>query len=637
MGQWASLVSNLLVPVFALLFAYTLTGWSYGFGPVIWVRRAAGRSRARRDDGDRRTLVERVQQLVPQAKDGNTVFSIQVESSTRGGSQFKVTANVYHYSVFVAEASRLWMIPFFFDRKTKGYQLGNPVMLPRELVRKVEFTGRPGKRQTVTFQLKREVGLDQVVMVLEPFLFRKNRYYPFDLYQEEACEQALSTAEAMALFQSEEDREQGGYPPAPAAGRWNMTAARAPLKRQFRACFLKRFLVSLVWTVLWCAVWAAGIEFFYGSGEESQMPYLMGGLASVGLVGLFVSFGLLIARLVSLLTFSGALRRSMQSCRPEVEDPYAVLEEDIRCRAPGAPDIYLGCDWIVFPAHAMWRDGVTGIYLEKLSQSYLSRKTRLRIYDDSRQDMMYLDLAPSQHPEQVYAFLVERHPRAKTGTWQRRQSVQTIADFQAKQEEVPAPLGVSRWDRSPVLEDNFICGEYERWILTAYCLYVAADPYGDGDFSRVGGYERTECQKSIMRGVLEDAWDVHNRRELLETAGHLIRTGRQRRDGWQLGRAPMVLGFGYIAELISRAELLEYSLGAAKAIQESFSSWQELFDSHMLGFEAWAKGKQQMIDRRRKVYQALLKDPSSLMNTVDFHANVEPLCWDVMDRLGVRR
>lgn len=412
------------------------------------------------------------------------------------------------------------------------------------------------------------------------------------------------------------------------------------IKRRFRSHFRRQFLRSLVWAVLWCAAWLAGIEFFYGPGAglAENAPYLLGGLAAVGLVGILVSFVFLIIHLVSLLTFSGALLRSMRNYQPDVEDPYAVLEEDIRGRLFDLVDIYLGCDWIVFPGRAMKRDAVTGIYMEKLSQSYLSKKTRIRFYDDRRGDMMYLDLAPGQHPEQAYQYLVSMHPRAKSGTFQRRQSVQSISDFQAKRaEEIHAPLGFSRWDKSPILEENHIRSEYERWILTAYSLYVAADAYYDGDFSCVGGYERTAYQKADMACILRDSWDIEDRRELISTASHLIRTGRQRRDGWQLGRAPMLLGFGYIAELISRAELLEYSLGAAKAIQESFSSWQELFDSHMEGFEAWAKDHKNWIARRRKVYQAILQDPNSLVNTVDFHADVERLCWDAMDRLGARR
>ena len=39
------------------------------------------------------------------------------------------------------------------------------------------------------------------------------------------------------------------------------------------------------------------------------------------------------------------------------------------------------------------------------------------------------------------------------------------------------------------------------------------------------------------------------------------------RDGWQLGRAAMVLGFGYIAGLLTRQELLTHSAPVAEAIQ----------------------------------------------------------------------
>lgn len=635
MNQMASLISNLLVPILGLLFAYVVTGLHDGFGPVIWVRRAVGRSRAQRDDRSRKELVERVRKLVPQAQEENTVFSILEKSSTRGGSQLKVTTTTYQYHVFVAEGGSFWIIPFFYDRKGT-YQLGSPVSLTREVVRKVEISGRTGKQQTVTFVLKEEVGPDRVVMVLEPFQFRKNRAYPFDFYQEEACERALSAAESMGLFCDVPEEEQRGESRriTPVSGRWNMTAAREPLKRRFRAYFLKRFLTALVWTVFWCAAWMVGIEFFYGPGEAlaDQNPYLLGCLAGAGLVGILISFGFLIARLGALLTYNGTLRRSMQKYRPEVEEPYAVLEEDIRCRVMEVSDVYLGSDWIVFPGRAMCRDAVSGIYLEKLSQSYLSRKSRLRIFG-GQQEMMYLDLTPEQKPEYVYSVLARMHSQARHGTWQRHQSIQSISDFQAKKaEEVSAPLGFSHWDRSPILEENQIRSEYERWILTTYCLYVAADPYCDGDFSFVGGYERTEYQQEQMIDVLKDAWDIHNRTELLDTVRHLIQTGRARRDGWQLGRAPMVLGFGYIAGMLTREELLTSSLDASLAIQQSFSSWQELFDSHMKGFEEWAKGR--MIARRRATYQRLRKDPGSPMNTVPFHADVEALYREAMDRIG---
>ena len=65
------------------------------FGPVNWARRNAGRKRAQ-EGSDRRVLVERVQQFLLQANDGNAVFSVYEKSETHGGSQFKVTTYTYY-------------------------------------------------------------------------------------------------------------------------------------------------------------------------------------------------------------------------------------------------------------------------------------------------------------------------------------------------------------------------------------------------------------------------------------------------------------------------------------------------------------------------------------------------------------
>lgn len=49
-------------------------------------------------------------------------------------------------------------------------------------------------------------------MVLQPFCFRKNRYYPFDLLQESACQRLLDGVEKLALAacgKTPEDLEAG--------------------------------------------------------------------------------------------------------------------------------------------------------------------------------------------------------------------------------------------------------------------------------------------------------------------------------------------------------------------------------------------------------------------------------------------
>ncbi len=168
-------------------------------GPLIWFRKALGKDRARKDDSSRRELVERVRQLVPQANNGNVVFSLQVETHTSGGGRTRVTTYTYYYKVFVAEPDCLWIIPFGYDKKRKEYQLGQPVALTKDLIQSVSLTGRRGKKLEVTLFLKPEVGLDKVVMVLEPLQFTRNKFYPFDFFQEEACDKAMAVTEKLAL------------------------------------------------------------------------------------------------------------------------------------------------------------------------------------------------------------------------------------------------------------------------------------------------------------------------------------------------------------------------------------------------------------------------------------------------------
>mgnify|MGYP002515432081 CR=1 FL=1 len=408
-----------------------------------------------------------------------------------------------------------------------------------------------------------------------------------------------------------------------------------PLKKKLRAFYGRRLLGSLAWAAFWLALWLGGIEYFYGPGKAlwtglwDGAPYLLGAACAAAAMGVFISLGYLIARLAAFLTWSGGLRRSMARYLPEGrgENPWELLERDIRCQLADGLDLYLGCDWILFAGKAMRRDDVAGVYREDLSKRYLSRKVRLQLVDVAGRSIC-LDLSRKQAPLYVYGRLVDMHPQAVHGDGRIREGVGAIAAYQlsreARQEASDAPLGLSRWDKSPILEENHVRCDYERWLLASYCLYIADDPYRDGDFAYAGGYERTALQRTIALEVLEDSWEVRTRAELLGTVRHLVSTGRSRRDGWQLGRATMVLGFGYIGELISREELLEYSLEAALAIQETFPGWEALFDSHMEGFAAWSK-KPPAVARRRRVYRELRKNPASPLNTVPFQSDLRAL------------
>ena len=167
-------------------------------GPFIWIKRAARRGRAL-EGSDRRELVARVQQLLPQANDGNVVFSLHRESSASGGSQFTVLSSTYYPMVFVVDGDAFWMIPMAYDRHKRSYALGAPERFSAADVRQMRLTGKRGKTLIFTFLMELDGRKREIDMDLTPFCFRKNRFYPFDLMQDAACDRAMKLAEAMAL------------------------------------------------------------------------------------------------------------------------------------------------------------------------------------------------------------------------------------------------------------------------------------------------------------------------------------------------------------------------------------------------------------------------------------------------------
>ena len=421
-----------------------------------------------------------------------------------------------------------------------------------------------------------------------------------------------------------------------------------PLKQKLRAYYLKKFLISLIWAVFWCAACYIQIEFFYGPGAAftDAHPYLFGVICGVDFVGFGISTVYLIIRTFSLLHFKGKIEKSVKKyLSPEfTESPFALLEQDIQYKFKGKGEVYVGEDWIVFPNCAMYRNSVAGIFYEVLSEKYLSKKIRLTLVD-TLGNSMYVDIAPDLHPT-VYNYLREWHMYASFGTFQ------SLLNFQKQQIEQHPEEGVnykelqgtvntaartSKWDRSAILEDNTIHCEYERWLLAAYSTYLIDTPLCHDNFTYAGGFERTAYQKEVAIQILKDSWGIENELHLLAMTAHLEKTGKaqngQNADGWQLGRAVMLWGFGYIAEMCSRDEMLKFSLDAAVLIQQSFSSWKELLDSHMKGYEAWVKDKT-AISRRRKAYRQMLKDPNSIINTVPFQADLKALCSEALGSIG---
>lgn len=416
-----------------------------------------------------------------------------------------------------------------------------------------------------------------------------------------------------------------------------------PLKQKLKSYYFKKFLISLVWIVFWYAACYFQIEFFYGPGKAftNEHPYLFGVVCGVDFVGFGISTTYFIIRLFSLFHFKGRIVKSMKKYLSSelTESPFDLLEQDIQYKLLGETEIYIGNDWIVFPGRAMHRDAVAGIFYEALSESFLSKKVRLTLVDTIG-NSMYVDIAPDFHPA-AYQYLREWHPYASFGIIQlllnfQNQEGESI-DYKKLQTMPVTAASISKWDKSPILEDNTIHCEYERWLLAAYSTYLIDIPLCHNNFTYAGGFERTAYQKEVSTEILNESWGIENSLQLLAKTEYLERTGKAfdggKADGWQLGRSIMLWGFGYISEMCSREDMLKSSLDTAITIQQSFSSWKELLDSHMKGYEAWVKNKS-AISRRRKAYRKMLKDPNSIINTVPFHSDLEALCREALRYSG---
>ena len=171
--------------LFILIFGSFLLARVYAVGPLVWLKRAALRGRAL-EGADRRELVARVQQLLPQANDGNVIFSLHRENSSSGGSKVTVISTTYYYNVFVVDGDFLWVLPMSYDKRQRSYQLGTPVRFSASDVRQVRLTGTHGKTLTFHFLLELDGRKLELAMALTPYCFRLSKYYPFTLLQEEA-------------------------------------------------------------------------------------------------------------------------------------------------------------------------------------------------------------------------------------------------------------------------------------------------------------------------------------------------------------------------------------------------------------------------------------------------------------------
>lgn len=90
-------------------------------------------------------------------------------------------------------------------------------------------------------------------------------------------------------------------------------------------------------------------------------------------------------------------------------------------------------------------------------------------------------------------------------------------------------------------------------------------------------------------------------------------------DGWDYCRAMNLVSFYYLAGYYTEQEALDKSLEIAQTMQPLFTSWDELVDSYLRGYEYWAE---ESSDERRAIYEDL-KSRADNPYAVDYNTSLE--------------
>lgn len=205
---------------------------------------------------------------------------------------------------------------------------------------------------------------------------------------------------------------------------------------------------------------------------------------------------------------------------------------------------------------------------------------------------------------------------------------------------------------SPVSSDTL------RWFNATYAVLTTKN---GGDLNLIGGVEANALSKVQVIDLLEQSWDVVDRASADETLQWLLEEGHNAqllanfrefemddltRDdlleilsygiseedapfflviydahaqfgdsaivGWDLSRAMNLCAWYYLAGYYTYEEAMDASLEVATRLQSTFSSWDEMVQSYLYGFQYWNEDDIQNPDsdsyERKEIFETLKAD-----------------------------
>lgn len=188
-----------------------------------------------------------------------------------------------------------------------------------------------------------------------------------------------------------------------------------------------------------------------------------------------------------------------------------------------------------------------------------------------------------------------------------------------------------------------------QWFNNGYAILTASNSW---DTSLFGGTWKSSYTRKMIADGLKSSWGVTDRASADETMNWLLTTGhrtswkrsvaylnpnggdqfsldmiaayeRKGDDGisaWDYGRALQLAAWYYLADYYTYEEALDQSLEIAKQMQPRFSSWEDMAESYLRGYEYW-KRSADAYKQRKEIYDRL-KNSADNPYTVDWNLNL---------------
>lgn len=164
--------------------------------------------------------------------------------------------------------------------------------------------------------------------------------------------------------------------------------------------------------------------------------------------------------------------------------------------------------------------------------------------------------------------------------------------------------------------DRASADETLDWILMEGHRYGFAD---NMSYLQEAGIEDVPMEERAAFAQEYFEVNAEGAQELADAYLYYEQYGPNAIDGWDYCRAMNLLSFYYLAGYYTEQEALDKSLEIAQVMQPMFSSWDELVDSYLRGYEYWAG---ESSDERRAIYEDL-KGRDDNPYAVDYNTSLE--------------